>query len=141
MEKNQLKDYKINIKLKLSLLWTSVTLFYLYGDYFELYVPKKVEGLISGDNLLNNPLNLFIAAILLGIPAIMVLISILAKPIINKWLNIITGLFFTVIMLLIAYMSISEWRFFYVCYAIIESILTAIIAWNAINWPKQSSNI
>jgi hypothetical protein len=28
---------------------------YIYGDYFELYVPGKVEGLISGENLLNTP--------------------------------------------------------------------------------------
>jgi hypothetical protein len=37
------EDIKVNIKIKLSALWTSVTLCYLYGDYFELYVPKKTH--------------------------------------------------------------------------------------------------
>ena len=50
---SNLEDTKVNIKIKLSALWASVTLCYLYGDYFELYVPRKVEGLINGENLLN----------------------------------------------------------------------------------------
>ncbi len=81
------EDIKVNIKIKLSALWTSVTLCYLYGDYFELYTPKKVEGLISGDNLLNSPMNLFAASVLLAIPAVMVCLSVLLKPTINRWLN------------------------------------------------------
>lgn len=35
------EDVPVNIKIKLSALWTAVTLCYLYGDFFELYVPKK----------------------------------------------------------------------------------------------------
>jgi hypothetical protein len=37
---------------------------------WEYYVPKKVEGLVSGENLLDNPQKLFIATVLLAIPAI-----------------------------------------------------------------------
>lgn len=44
---SDLEDFKINVKIKLSALWTSATLCYLYGDYFELYVPEKVEVLFS----------------------------------------------------------------------------------------------
>jgi Family of unknown function (DUF6326) len=130
------EDIKVNIKIKLSALWTSVTLCYLYGDYFELYVPKKVEDLISGDNLLNSPMNLLAASALLAIPAVMVCLSILLKPKINRWLNIIFGLFFTAIMLLIASDSLTEWRAFYLFLAIVESILTSLIVWYAWNWPK-----
>lgn len=83
-QKSDFENIKVNIKIKLSTLWTTVTLCYLYGDYFELYVPKKVEDLISGDNLLNNPMNLFGAAVLLAIPAFMVCLSILLKPSINR---------------------------------------------------------
>lgn len=137
MNSNALEDFKTNIKIKLSLLWTAVTLIYLYGDYFELYVPKKTQGLITGDNLLNSPTNLFLAAVLLAIPAVMVVFSILVKPALNRVLNIIFGLLFTVIMLLIAFTSIEPWRAFYVFYAILESIITALIVWYAIKWPKK----
>ena len=137
MKSNTLEDYKINIKIKLSILWASVTLFYLYGDYFELYIPQKTQGLVTGDNLLDSPTNLFLAALLLAIPAVMVVLSILLKPTINRILNIVFGLFFTALMLLIAFTSMEPWRTFYVFYAILESIITGVIVWYAFKWPKK----
>ena len=134
---NSLEDVKINIKIKLSALWASVTLCYLYGDYFELYVPGKVEGLLNGKNLLNNPTNLFAATLVLAIPALMVCLSVILKPAISKWLNIIVAIFFTAIMVLIAFTSISPWRTFYVFLAIVESVITSLIVWYAFKWPKH----
>jgi hypothetical protein len=131
------EDFKINIKIQLSALWTSVTLCYLYGDYFELYVPGKAQGLVNGDNLLNTPLNLFVAALVLAIPATMVVFSLFLRPRINRILNILFGSFFTIIMVLIAFTSINSWRYFYAFLAIIESCITAYIVWNAFKWPKK----
>ncbi len=133
-----LTDFSINIKIKLAFLWSSVTFLYIYGDYFELYVPKKIAGIINGTSMLDSPMKLFLASLLLAIPAFMICLSIILKPLSNKWLNIVFGIFFTAIMLLIAVTSISEWRAFYVFYAILESILTALITWTAFNWPKQT---
>ncbi len=135
--KSNLEDFKINVKIKLSALWTSVTLCYLYGDYFELYVPKKVEGLVGGDNILDSPTKLLFASLLLAIPALMVFLSIILKPPVNKWLNIVFGIFFTIIMLLIALTSLTPWRSFYVFLAIIESVITSLIFWYACKWPKE----
>lgn len=138
--KSTLADFNINIKIKLAFLWSSVTFLYIYGDYFELYVPKKIEGTINGSSMLDSPIKIFLAALLLAIPALMICLSIILKPLSNKWLNIVFGFFFTAIMLLIAVTSISEWRVFYVFYAILESILTALITWTALNWPKQTES-
>lgn len=136
---NNLEDIRINVKVKLSFLWTAVTLFYLYGDYFELYVPQKVEGLVKGEHLLDSPTKLFLAAVLLAIPASMVLLSILLRPSLGRWLNIIFGIFFTGIMLLIAFTSFSPWRSFYVFYALLESLITSLIVWYAVKWPLQKA--
>ena len=135
----ELEDFKINVKIKLALLWASVTLCYLYGDYFELYVPTKTSGLVSGENLLDTPVKLFAAAVLLAIPAIMVVLSLVLKPVANRMLNMIFGIFFTIIMLVIAATSIEPWRAFYVLLAIIESALTATAFWFALHWPKAIS--
>lgn len=140
-QKNVFKDFNVNVKIKLSLLWVSVTLCYLYGDYFELYVPNKTNGLLTGDNFLNSPLKLFIAAFSLAIPAIMVLLSILLKASINRVLNIVFGVFFTIVMVLIAFTSFTPWRAFYVFLAVIESIITSLIVYYAFKWPKQSNII
>jgi Family of unknown function (DUF6326) len=136
MKKGDLQDFNFNVKFKLSALWTSVTFCYIYGDYFELYVPKKVEGLLNGNSNLDNPTTLFIAAFLLLIPSLMICLSILLKPFINRILNIFFGLFFTLFVALVGISSISEWRAFYVFYAVVEIILTLVIVYYAWYWER-----
>lgn len=136
---NFLKDFEINIKFKLAALWTSVMFCYIYGDYFELYVPDKVAGLLNGNNVLNSPMILFLASLLMTIPALMIYLSLVLKPKLSKWLNIIFGLLFTIIMILIAVTSITLWRTFYVYLAFVEVIITSMIVWNAIKWPEQTA--
>jgi hypothetical protein len=135
---NNFEDIKVNIKIKLSALWTAVTLCYLYGDYFELYVPKKTQGLVNGVNMLDSPMKLFAASVLLAIPAIMVFLSIVLKPTINRRMNIILGIFFTAIMVFIAATSITAWRAFYVFLAIVESCISSLIVWYAWRWAKKT---
>jgi hypothetical protein len=135
-ETNELEDFKVNVKIKLAALWTSVTLCYLYGDYFELYVPNKTQGLVNGINMLDSPMKLFAASVLLAIPALMVFFSIALKPTTNRRLNIIFGIFFTAIMLLIAVTSITPWRTFYIFLGLVESGITSTIVWHAWKWPK-----
>ena len=131
-----LENPKVNIKIKLASLWASATFCYLYGDYFELYTPNKVNSLISGDNIMDSPTTLLIASIILAIPSIMVCLSIFLKPKINRILNIIFGTIFTIMMVFIGFMSTNEWYLFYVFLAFLESIITGLIVWNAWKWPK-----
>lgn len=133
---NQFEDYKINIRLKLSALWVSVTLCYLYGDYFELYVPQKTQGLADGSNLLDSPFKLLIAAIFMAIPATMVFLSIILKPSLSRCLNIVFGSFFTLVMMIIVFNSFTPWLSFYIFLAVVEIIITLFIIWNAWKWPK-----
>ncbi|GMN09060.1 hypothetical protein MTsPCn9_04840 [Croceitalea sp. MTPC9] len=140
MEKPKLEDFKINVRFKLSALWATVTFCYLYGDYFELYVPGKTEGLVNGINLLDSPVKLFASAVLLAVPALMVFLSLVLNPVLNKRLNIVLGIFFTAIMVLLGVLSIEPWRAFYVFLAILESIITSVIVWYAIKWPREAQN-
>ncbi|AZB01871.1 hypothetical protein EG359_20750 [Chryseobacterium joostei] len=132
----QFEDIQANIKIILAGLWTSVTLCYLYGDYFELYAPGKTQGLVDGHNLLNSPLNLLMAAVVLAIPAVMVFLSLILKPAINRILNIVFGIFFTVVMLLIGISSFSEWYLFYVFLAAVECMITILIVVYAWKWKR-----
>lgn len=132
----QLEDYKVNIRLKLSALWTGVMFCYIYGDYFELYVPKKVAGLLDGQNMLDTPMKLFTATFILTIPALMIFLSLILSPKLTKWLNIGIGIFFTIFTFLVGISSISEWRMFYVFLSLVESFITIAIVWQAWNWKK-----
>ena len=132
-----LENPKVNIKIKLAALWTSVTLCYLYGDYFELYTPDKVNSLITGENNLDSPTKLLIASIILAISSVMVAASIILKPKLNRILNIIFGTLFTLMMIIIGVYSTNEWYLFYVFLAFLESIITALIVWYAWKWTKE----
>jgi hypothetical protein len=140
-QKNMLQNPKVNIKIKLASLWASATFCYLYGDYFELYTPDKVNSLITGDNIMDSPATLLIASIILAIPSVMVAASIFLKPKINRILNILFGTLFTLMMVFIGIISTNEWYLFYVFLAFLESIITALIVWYAWNWPKEKSEL
>ncbi len=133
---NQLEDFKVNIRLKLSALWTAVMFCYIYGDYFELYVPRKVEGLLNGQNMLDSPMKLFMATFILTLPALLIFLSLMLSPKLTKWLNIGVGIFFTLFTLLVGISSMSEWRLFYVFLSFLESGITLIIVWQAWKWEK-----
>jgi len=135
---NKLEDFKVNVKIKLAALWTSVMFCYIYEDYFELYVPKKLERIISGDGLLNTPMKLFSASFVLIIPALMIFLSILLIPKLSRLINIIFGTLYTALMLWIASNYSDKWLTFALSFAIIESIITLIIVWYAWKWPRHN---
>ena len=136
-----LDNQEVNIKIKLAALWASVTFCYLYGDYFELYTPDKVNSLITGDNIMDSPTTLLMASIILSIPSVMVALSIILKSKLNRILNIIFGIVFTIMMVAIGIMSTNEWYLFYVFLAFLESVITALIVWYAWKWPKEKTNL
>ena len=136
-----LENPKVNIKVKLATLWVSVTLCYLYGDYFELYTPEKVSSLISGENIMDNPIKLLVASIILSISSVMVALSVFLKPKINRILNILFGILFTIMMVFIGISTTNEWYTFYVYLAFLESIITAFIVYYAWKWPKEEISV
>jgi len=44
-----LHDIHIHVRYKLSALWSALMFCYLYGDYFGLYVPDKLKGMLDGE--------------------------------------------------------------------------------------------
>src|SRR5258708_33714641 len=134
---NKLEDFKVNVKIKLSVLWTSVMFCYIYEDYFELYVPKRLERIISGESLLNTPSKLFASSWVLIIPPLMIFLSILLKLKLSRLFITIFGTCYTALMLWIASNYLDKWLTFAVLFAIVESIITAIIVWYAWKWPME----
>ena len=134
----QLLDFEINIKIKLSALWGSVMSCYIYCDYFQLYVPGKLDDMINGVTKFgagDQNVLLGLSSILL-VTSLMICLSILLPATINRVINIVVGLIMTVFLGLLAYKV--GW-YFYKMYAIVEAILTLSIAWQAWNWPTNKN--
>ncbi|MBB5634395.1 hypothetical protein HDF26_002937 [Pedobacter cryoconitis] len=140
--RNGYQDFKINIKLKLSALWISVMFCYIYGDFFSLFVPGRIQGLINGQSGAGptTPLVLLQYAILLSLPPLMIFLSLVLNPKVNRMVNIIAGLLFTIIMLLVVGSSISKWMIFYSYLGVLEIIITCLIVRYAWFWPRERHN-
>jgi hypothetical protein len=130
-----LDDIKVHVKLKLFALWSSVMFFYIYGDYFELYQPGKLQEMIAG----RMPFGAVSQGVLLGmaavivIPSLMPFLSLVLPPRVNRWVNIVFGAIYTVIMIL----AMKGGWHFYIFFGLIEITLTGLIVWYAWTWPKQ----
>jgi hypothetical protein len=132
-----LDDFKIHVKLKLSTLWASVMFCYLYADYFGLYVPGALQGMLAGKMGPLGPTTqgvLVGTAVMMAIPSLMVFLSLVLKPNLNRWLNIIFGVIYTVIILI----TMWDWAF-YIFFGVVEVLLTSLIVWYAWTWPRQEA--
>jgi hypothetical protein len=134
-----LQEYKINIKLKLSALWTAVMFCYIYGDFFSLFVPGRIQNLMDGNSGAGEttPVKLLLFAVLMTLPPLMVIFSLTLKASINRVLNITIGIFFTAVMILVVATSLGDWMIFYTYLGVIEIILTTTVVIMALRWPKE----
>jgi hypothetical protein len=135
---SNLEDFKINTRIKLSALWTAVMFCYVYGDFFSLFVPGRIQGLMDGRSGVGDttPVKILMFAILMTIPSLMIFLSLVLKPALSRWANISMGIFFTAVMILVVATSIDEWRLFYTFLGIVEIMLTCIIVGYAWKWPR-----
>lgn len=138
---NDLQDFKINVKVKLSALWISLMFCYVYGDFFTLFVPGRIQGLMNGQSGAGTttPGVLLAYAVLLSIPPLMIFLSLILKPKANRLVNIVAGIFFTIVMLLVVGTSISKWMMFYSYLGVIEIIISSLIVYHALVWPKTAA--
>lgn len=45
----EMEDAKINVQIKLSALWVTLMLFYIYADILGFYTPGNIEKVVSGE--------------------------------------------------------------------------------------------
>jgi hypothetical protein len=131
-----LDDVKVHVKLKLSALWASVMFCYVYGDYFLLYQPGKLRDILEGNMAPLGPVTqgvLLFTSVSMAIPAVMIFLSLALKADLNRWLNIILGVIYTVFVLIT---MPGAWTF-YLFLGSADIVLTGLIVWYAWTWPKQ----
>jgi hypothetical protein len=131
-----LEDVKINVKLKISALWVTVMLLFAYGDIFGFFRTGFIEGIMAGTvaGVQINQLFLLGTSVYIVLPCVMVFLSLVLKPNINRWANIILGIIYPVTIMLLC---IGEIWANYIFLSILESIILLIIVWYAWKWPKQ----
>ena len=134
----ELEDMRISVKMKLSALWAAVMFCFIYGDIIAFHQPGIIANMIAGKM---GPFtvtqgSLLTAALFMAIPGVMVFLSLVLKPKVNRWTNIALGFFYIITNSLSAFTD--SWAFFIVL-GVIEGALLALIVWYAWTWPKQES--
>jgi len=112
---------------------------YIYGDYFWLYKPGKLQEILAGRMA---PLGPVTQAVLLSttvsmvIPSLMIFLSLVLKQAPNRWLNIILGIAYSVFVLIT---MPGAWAF-YLFLGAVDIALTSLIVWYAWSWPVQGAH-
>lgn len=131
-----LEDIKVNVKLKLAALWASLMFLYIYVDYFGLYKPGYIEGLIAGKvwKFEISQAFLLVGLASVTIPALMIFLSVALSAKLNRWTNIIVAAVY--IPFTLFNLAGEDWN--YMTFgAVVEVVLLLLIICYAWNWPKR----
>ncbi len=127
----------VNVRIKISALWTALLFVYAYVDIFGLFRPDvraDIEaGQIGGFTL--NQSFLLATTIYVVIPSLMVFATLVLRPRLNRIANIALGIIYA---LTIVAGAIGEWTY-YILASAIEVGLLALVVYYAWTWPTLST--
>src|ERR671914_2554315 len=134
-----LEDQRIPVRAKLAAAWTSFMFFYIYVDYLHLYKPGAIDDILAGVVFEFDISQTFvvISLMLVGIPTLMILLSMTLPARANRTLNLVVALLYIPVS---AFNVVGEsWIYFYGLGVVLEVILLAYILRSAWTWPRTSS--
>lgn len=130
------EDVRIGVRLKISALWIAMLFLFAYGDIFGFFRPGVIEevtaGKISGMEI--TQVFLFAVSVYIAIASAMVFLTLVLRPSVSRWANIVLPILYVVSILASA---IGETWAYYWFLSIAESALLLLIVWYAWTWPRQ----
>lgn len=132
-----LEDRRVNVKVKLALLWVALMFLYIYNDIFSMYQPGHVADLVEGhvEGVHFNQQLLLGAAMLMALPSFMVLLSLILKAKANRLLNIIAGAFHILVLIGTQFVGEGETWFYWRFNELLEAVFLVLIIITASKWP------
>lgn len=130
----ELEPFPVNVRIKISALWTAMLFVFAYVDIFSLYRPDfraDVEAGEVGGFTVNQPF-LLGTTIYILIPSLMVFAALVLRPRISRIVNIALSIIYA---LTIVAGAIGEWNY-YVLGSAIEVALLAGVVHFAWTWPR-----
>jgi heme A synthase len=125
--------------MRISVLWFFVVVSDLANVLMSLAYPGVMEELMTAGESMGPEL-MFAGAIVILIPLVMAVLTLTLKDSMNRWLNIILGLVFTVIYFgNFVELSTTMPAAYILLLSIAGFIAPALIVWYAWKWPKQEA--
>ena len=132
----QYRDTQVDVKLVLSALWIAMLFVFAYVDIFGFYradvLDAALDGKVATTAFTVNQIFLTLTLVYILLPTLMVVLSLLLKPRVNRIINIVASLLYV---LSIIVSCIGEQWTYYILGSIIEATLLVAIARAAWKWP------
>lgn len=129
------EEILVSLKIKLATLWASFMFFIIYLDYFHLYMPGKIADIQTGEIFMFDITQgfLLIALCLVGVPALMIYLSVILPAKANRLANIIIA---ALNIPFVLFNLIGEAWAHMLVGAVIEVLLLCIIIYYSWKWPS-----
>jgi CHASE2 domain-containing sensor protein len=136
-----LEDRRVNVKVRLALLWVALMFFYIYNDMLSMYQPGHVAQLVEGalEGVQFTQTMLVGAGVLMAFPSLMILLSLTLKARANRLVNLIIGIFHVLVLLGTQFVGEGEVWLYWRLYELMEAVFIVLIIWTAWKWPKQDA--
>jgi Family of unknown function (DUF6326) len=133
--RSSLEEVKVDVRMKISALWIAVLFLFAYGDILGFFQPGQIEEVIGGEisGVEITQLFLFAASAYVAVASVMVFLSLVLRPGINRWANIVLPILYIVS---IVASAIGESAYF-TFLSIVESALLLLIVRYAWTWPRR----
>jgi hypothetical protein len=132
----QYQDTRVDVKLVLCALWVAMLFVFAYVDIFNLLradvLKAALDGKVATTGFTVNQTFLTFTLIYILLPTLMVVLSLLLKPRVNRIINIVVSLVYIVTIIGAA---IGETWIYYFLGSFVEVILLLAIARTAWKWP------
>ena len=131
------QDYRINPRIKIAALWTSMILAFAYVDLFGLFrrdvradiEAGKIAGFTIGQGYLLG------VTIYVLVPSLMVFLSLVLPVKVTRMANMVLAALYAVT---VAGSAIGEWNYF-ILGSLTEAALLAGVIFYAWTWPKATT--
>jgi hypothetical protein len=121
----------VDVKIILSALWVAAMFVWQQGDVQRLYSGDYKAGDAITGSVMSPEMLWFISAITMTIPVVMVILSLTLNYPMNRWTNVVIGIFYTGYSLIGLPRYPSAYDRFLIFVGI---VFTALIVWYAWKW-------
>jgi hypothetical protein len=136
---SKFEPFDVNVRIKISALWTSMLFIFAYVDLFSLYRHDFRADLEAGEvgGFTVNQSFLLGTTVYVVIPSLMVFGALVMQPRVSRIANIVLGIVYA---LTVIAGAIGEWNY-YILGSAIEVALLAAVVYYAWTWPKDPRTI
>ena len=131
-----LQDPPAPVRVRLAAAWASFMFFYIYVDYLHLYKPGAIDDILAGVvfEFDISQTFAFTSLALVGIPALMIVLSTSLPARANRVLNLAVAALY--VAPTVFNLAGESWIFFYGLGVVVEVVLLAFILRTAWMWPR-----